>query len=39
MNFAVSTDHKVKLKENEKKDNYLDLTWELEKKSTEEHEK
>ena len=31
VNFAVPTDHGLKLKENEKKDNYLDLTRELEK--------
>ena len=31
MDFAVSTDHKVKLKESEKKDKYLDLARELKK--------
>ena len=31
MDFAVSADHKVKLKENEKKDKYLDLARELKK--------
>ena len=31
MNFAVSADHRVKLKENEKKDKYLHLTSELKK--------
>ena len=29
MDFAVSTDHRVKLKESEKKDKYLDLAREL----------
>ena len=29
MNFAVPTVHRVKLKESEKKDKYLDLTREL----------
>ena len=32
MDFAVPTDHRVKLKENEKKDKYLDLAWELKKR-------
>ena len=27
--FAVPADHRIKLKESEKKDKYLDLTWEL----------
>ena len=36
MNFAVPADHKVKLKESEKKDKYLDLAREL--KKTMEHE-
>ena len=36
VDFAVSPDHKVKLKESEKRDNYLDLTREL--KKTKEHE-
>ena len=31
MDFAVPTDHRVKLKENEKKDKYQDLAWELKK--------
>ena len=31
MDFAVLADHRVKLKESEKKDKYLDLTWELKK--------
>ena len=31
MDFAVPADHCVKLKENEKKDNYLDLAGELKK--------
>ena len=31
MNFAVPADHWVKLKENEKKDKYVDLAKELEK--------
>ena len=31
MNFAVSADHRIKLKECEKKDKYLDLTRELKK--------
>ena len=31
MNFAVPTEHRVKLKESEKKDKYLDLTWEYKK--------
>ena len=31
MDFAVQTDHSVKLKESEKKDKYLDLTRELKK--------
>ena len=29
--FAVPVDHRVKLKESEKKDKYLDLAWELKK--------
>ena len=36
MDFAVSTDHRIKLKESEKKDKYLDLAREL--KKTVEHE-
>ena len=31
VNFAVPADHRVKLKENEKKDKYLDLVRELKK--------
>ena len=31
MDFAVLVDHRVKLKESEKKDKYLDLTRELKK--------
>ena len=31
MDFAVPTDHTVKLKENEKRDKYLDLARELKK--------
>ena len=31
MNFSVPVDHKIKVKENEKKDKYLDLAWELKK--------
>ena len=31
MGFAVPADHRVKLKESEKKDKYLDLAWELKK--------
>ena len=31
VNFAVPTDHRVKLKESEKKDKYFDLARELEK--------
>ena len=33
MDFAVPATHRVKLKENEKKDKYLDLARELEKKT------
>ena len=29
--FAVSVDHKEKIKESEKKDKYLDFAWELKK--------
>ena len=35
MDFAVLADHKIKLKESEKKDKYLDLAGEL--KKTMEH--
>ena len=31
MDFAIPVDHKVKLKESEKKDNYLDLARKLKK--------
>ena len=31
MDFAVPADHRVKLKESEIKDKYLDLAWELKK--------
>ena len=31
MNFAVTAEHRVKLKESEKRDKYLDLAWELDK--------
>ena len=31
MNFAVSADHRVKLKESERKDKYLDMARELKK--------
>ena len=37
VNFAVPADHRIKLKECEKKDKYLDLAREL-KKTTMEHE-
>ena len=36
VDFAVPADHRIKLKEREKKDKYLDLGWEL--KKTIEHE-
>ena len=36
MDFAVQADHRIKLKEYEKKDKYLDLVREL--KKTMEHE-
>ena len=29
VDFAVPTDHRIKLKESEKEDKYLDLAWEL----------
>ena len=32
MDFAVPADHRIKLKESEKGDKFLDLAWELEKK-------
>ena len=35
VDFAVPADHRIKLKECEKKDKYLDLAWEL--KKTVEH--
>ena len=31
MDFAVPADHRIKLKESEKKNKYLDLAWELKK--------
>ena len=31
MDFAVPADHRLKLKENEKNDKYLDLAWKLKK--------
>ena len=31
MDFAVPSDHWVQMKESEKKDNYVDLAWELKK--------
>ena len=31
VDFAVPVDHRIKLKECEKKDKYLDLAWELKK--------
>ena len=31
MGFAVPADHRIKPKESEKKDKYLDLAWELKK--------
>ena len=31
VDFAVPADHRIKLKEYEKKDKYLDLAWELKK--------
>ena len=36
MNFAILADHRVKLKESEKKDKYIDLA--REQKKTVEHE-
>ena len=38
MDFAVPADHRVKLKESEKKNKYLDLSRRLKKKTTVEHE-
>ena len=38
MDFAVPTDHRIKLKESEKKDIYLNLARELKKNQTMEHE-
>ena len=32
MDFAVPVDHRIKLKESEKKDNLHNLAWELKKK-------
>ena len=37
--FAVLADHRIKLKECEKRDKYLDLARELKKKQTVEHAK
>ena len=37
VDFAVLADHRIKLKECEKKDKYLDLAKELKKKTTVEH--
>ena len=31
MDFAAPADHRIKLKESEKKDKYLDLPWEFKK--------
>ena len=31
MDFAISADHWIKLKETEKRDKFLDLAWELKK--------
>ena len=36
--FAVPADHRIKLKECEKKDKYLDLAWELKKTMEQEGE-
>ncbi len=38
VDFAVPADHRIKLKECEKKDKYLDLARELKKTTTREHE-
>ena len=38
VDFALTADHWIKLKESKKKDNYLSLARELEKKQTIEHE-
>ena len=38
VDFAVPADHRIKLKECEKKDKYLDLAKELKKKKKMEHE-
>ena len=38
VNFAVPADHRIKLKECEKKDKHLDLARESKKKKTMEHE-
>ena len=37
VDFAIPANHKVKLKESEKKDMYLDLAWEMKKKTPMEH--
>ena len=34
VDFAVTANHRVKLKESEKKDKYLDLAWELKNRGT-----
>ena len=36
MDFAVPADNRIKLKENEKIDKYLDVDWELKKKAVEQ---
>ena len=33
VDFAIPADHRIKLKESEKRDKYLDLAWELKKKT------
>ena len=38
VDFAVPADHRIKLKEWEKKDKYIELARELKKKQTMEHE-
>ena len=38
MDFAVRADHRIKLKESEKKDNYEDIARELKNKQTMERE-
>ena len=34
LDFAVPADHKMKIKESEKQDKYLDLAWELKNNGT-----